>query len=242
MGDTGVKFFLKAPGSQVRLHLIHLVVMVHAFCDLSKFVFTRVGALFEGLHTKLRGEEPEKLTLKDMNDFTRVLSKRNMSVFRVVKGLTVVLAFLSEFLLPYYLFNKGTKLLRTNFQRQVAAYGPFVLVTCRRPHLAHVFKSKKELESLMRQELESEKHLDELDPDAPDDKVQEKFNQQLVKDSKKLNPDSPEDALIYNLNSFHRFVSFSLSKAALHGLYVAFHALVSPHNHNAFVNSFKKKR
>ncbi|BAM41358.1 conserved hypothetical protein [Theileria orientalis strain Shintoku] len=253
MSDGSVSFLLNAPAPRFRVHLLLIVVLVHGLCDLLRYTFTKLGELFDKVNFKLTKKHPQKLTLKDFNNFETVLRSGNMTPFRLLKGLTVVLVFLCEFLLPYYLFNKSTKVLRTNFERQVHSYGPLTLVTCRVPDPRDFFRGKKELEALVHEELEAEKQfslnlgelfesLHDLEDDDPV-KVQERVNQQLEKDTRKKRAttmDEKTDAL--NLNSFNRFVAFTLSKVALHGLYISFHALISPHNQNAFINSFRKRK
>ncbi|UKK01417.2 hypothetical protein MACK_002231 [Theileria orientalis] len=207
LSDDSVSFLLKAPAPRFRVHLLLIVVLVHGACDLLRYTFTKLGELFDKINFKITKKHPQKLTLKDFNHFETVLKSGNLTPFRLLKGLTVALVFLSEFLLPYYLFNKSTKVLRTNFERQVHSYGPLTLVTCRVPDVKDFLKGKKELDALIHEEFESEKQfslnlgelfesLDQLDDDDPQ-KVQERVNQQLEKDTKKKRATLDESNNLY---------------------------------------------
>uniref|UniRef100_A0A3B0MR07 Uncharacterized protein n=1 Tax=Theileria annulata TaxID=5874 RepID=A0A3B0MR07_THEAN len=148
---------LKTVTPKFRVHLFLLVVFVHSVCDLLKALFKRLGKLMDDLNVKFGGPPGEKLTLKDAADMSKIFRKENFRPFKLLKGVTLVLAFLAEFLLPYCLFNKTTSVLKTNFQKQVDSYSPFALVTCKLPeHPRFFLKSKAELDRLMEEDYKEE--------------------------------------------------------------------------------------
>lgn len=199
---------LKPTAPKFRVHLFLLVVLVHAACDLLKTVFKRLGKLMDHLNVKFGGTPGEKLTFTEPGDFSKLLKKETYRPFRILKGVTMLLALFSEFLLPYVLFNKTTAVLKTNFQKQVESYAPFALVTFKLPdHPRDFLKSKAQLDQLMEEDYkqESSAKMNVFDffnslsdmTENSDEAIQQKLEEHVKLNSEKLQED-------FDSNSIHR--------------------------------------
>lgn len=227
---------------ELRLHLLVVIFLIQVLSNflvhLVKKVVERLDKLVGGV--KADGGEGANTVEQTGNALVDLVLKGNAHLSSGVKFVLKSSVVVFDYLLPYLLLSRFSTFTKANYERQLVSYSPFTIVECQLPHLFHGAEPVHDPENTQKEYTGNSDTVGEykrLTEDAPAQGSGGGLWGALKRRFKSYSSNNPRE-----LNGFNRYLAFAVSKRAVNGLYLAVHALLSPHNHAEFAEGLLKKR